>query len=238
MVHINNQEFEHVFFNENEVVENKIFTNCKFDNCKLSVPFSASPQYRSIIRNCEFKNSNIYGSCSQSKALIEHTIFQNIKSTELILSGTLFSQVTLKGNFNRLLLSSTFSRAQPVEQNSRYITDQEFLELENYRKHYYEKVAWAIDIRDAEFSTCDLRSCIPGRLVIRNPDTQALVKKEKIKSGGWKAISHLDPILAVSYLGNDDDDAVVIAPTRHKKKFPKYMEFIKILREEGIAEPD
>lgn len=237
MESINNQEFEHVFLTENEHIENKIFTNCKFDNCILSVPFSARPQPRSAIRNCEFRDSDMY-TCSQSKALIEHTTFQNIKSSELILSGTLFSQVTLKGNFNRLLLSSAFSRAQPVEQNSRYITDEEFLELENYRKHYYEKVAWAIDIRHAEFSTCDLRSCIPGRLVIRNPETQALIKKEKIKLGNWKTINHLDPILAASYLGNDNDDIVIVAPTRHKKNFPKYMEFIKILREEGIAEPD
>lgn len=239
MEYIENKKFEMYYFNENEIIENKTFVKCEFDNCVLSVPFTAIPQNRTIIRNCIFRDSIIYNTCSQQKGTLENVLFENIKTTELRIVGVTFNQVILKGNFNRIMLGSFVTNGLPIyidENNFRYPAENEMVQLEDYRRSYYENVPWAIDISKAEFSTCDLKNSIPGKLVIRNPETQALVLKEKMKEAKWKGIKHIDMILAESYLTNYQDDSIIVAPTRHKKNFPKYMEFIKILREEGIAE--
>jgi hypothetical protein len=97
-----------------------------------------------------------------------------------------------------------------------------------------------MDISEASFSTFDCEG-IPSRLIRRDPDTQVVVKHEKIRRKGWqKKLASWNthwPFILELRTWSPDQDFILVAP-RRSKGFRKLVEGLNDLRDAGIAEPD
>ncbi|MEC4004860.1 hypothetical protein OX283_009355 [Flavobacterium sp. SUN052] len=242
---IEKKEFPYIEIQLNEIIENKIFKKCKFNTCKLSYLKNNDPSTASIIRDCEFINCIATENTSQTGGIIENVLIQNLKNTGVIfLKNVLFNKVVFKGEIGKVSLDSKISNNVYLfdKDDGKYkITDNEIKLYDDFRINYYKNIDLALDISEAEFRYCEISYSIPANLIKRNPETQVLLKYEKIVKGDWKENKILsESILKYSFNESirEKSDVIFIAPIADKKEFPRYMELIKILREEGIAELD
>jgi len=160
--------------------------------------------------------------------------------------GAVFKHVTLKGNIDYIVLNAKVTNwlmkpaLQPI--------------WDKANAAYYANVDWALNVREARFKECDIRS-VPARLIMRDPDTQAVVNREsalKVEwkrdaTNGWKAVRVGNRVLDLSktwwpsmiqfMLDDGRHDIVLIAPTRNPK-FRELLDGIKMLRDVGVAEPN
>jgi hypothetical protein len=212
----------------------KIFSGYCFDHCKFigSDIISTSHNKRNIIKNmtlshCEEKSCSIHG------AIIEDTLIDGIKSHDLFqIWGTVFKKVVLKGNIGRLMIS-------PRVFIVGFEKEQQYFDKAN--NEYYEKVEWALDIREASFFELDIRN-IPSRLILRDSDTQAVVKLEKAVERKWENLdlSGSPWSMYIQFLiENQWPDVILVAPkSRPKAQYHAWLDGIKRLRDAGVAETD
>jgi hypothetical protein len=107
-------------------------------------------------------------------------------------------------------------------------------------EEFYSHVDWAIDIHDAEFDDFSFRTgAVPARLVRRDPETQVIVKHERVMEGSWRKLDLdsytrlvLDLVLAEQVF-----DSVLVVPKRMKGS-SKLVSDLRKLQAAGIAEPD
>ncbi|MCY7362587.1 MAG: hypothetical protein LH629_11065 [Ignavibacteria bacterium] len=208
----------------------------------MSYPLDLIPDSRTKISNCNFQNISVESrSCFQQKARFQNVNFENMQSDDLLrISGVIFDKVVLKGKFDRLLLKSDHAGMMfnHHERGIDFITGEECAILNAYAENEYQKIEWALDIIEAEFRECDLHPSIPANLVKINPETQVLIKYDKIAKINWKEMSTIqsnDAKYWCSLTEKNKRDSIFIAPQRNKKRFGEYMESFKILREEGIV---
>jgi hypothetical protein len=101
-------------------------------------------------------------------------------------------------------------------------------------------VEWALDISQGEFKELDIRG-VPGKLVRRDPTTQALVLREKALACDWRSLDFQDDVLPVGFesleSGYNLSDYVIAAEKRNRR-YRKTLADIEMLRSLGIAEPD
>jgi len=187
-----NELFSSLRFRSETSVANSFFLDCSFENCVLSYPKDAIPENRTTIIDCNFQNCIVSG--QQTKVYIKNTTFENIKSPySLLIIGTIFNNVILKGKFDRILLSSYHNGmfiTLPEIDSTRCVTNEEAAQLNSYVDSEYKKIDWALDISQAEFREIDLKPSIPAHLIVRNPETQALITYEKVKASNWKITNH------------------------------------------------
>lgn len=232
MKKIKGQIFEQLIDrNSGNIFEDIEFEECTFINCALSVTENA--QNRSTVKNINLKNCTVKR-CSIYSAIIEEVTIDNLpKSTFLQCWGTLFKHVKIKGKVNRLMLSPLVFPGSLSSEKQRI--------FDNQAREYYTTVDWALDISEAEFPECDIRS-VPAALIIRDPETQFIIRREKLLDGKWKQIDLSDTYWGTAielFLGRDyegfSEDLLLVAPKAHKN-FKKYFEKLQILAKEGIAE--
>jgi hypothetical protein len=105
---------------------------------------------------------------------------------------------------------------------------------------YYSKVDWALDISEALFLDCSLRT-VPARLVRRDPETQVVVKREKVLTGSWRELRYVKDTRWEAeldgFLEQGLPDRVLVAPKRDRR-FQQHLDGLKALRDAGIAEAD
>jgi uncharacterized protein YjbI with pentapeptide repeats len=235
-----NQEFKDYRFSPEVEIRDRKFVKCNFNSCRLSVPFNIIPEERTKVINCSFENCEFSGSNFQSKGFLQKVLFHNISQNDYMsIGGVIFDRVTFKGKFDKWILDSNH-RGMVVNFNS--ITESEYTVLDNYAQEQYEKIDWALDISEADFKECELRSSIPAHLVKRNPETQMLIKYEKVIRSNWEKNSTLKgnrgEVFCRWVANTYKMDTVIVAPVRNKKLFAEYMEGIQRLRAEGIGELD
>jgi hypothetical protein len=169
-------------------------------------------------------------------------LFQNIKNSDLIrMGGIIFNKVTFRGKFDKWLLSSSHV-SMVIDYNS--ISDEECKILDKYVQDQYKNIEWALDISEAEFKECDLRGNIPANLIKYNPDSQMLIKFDKVMKSNFSNNAKIMGSpggyaeLFCKRVLRYESDTIIVASVRNKKEFEKDMKAINILREEGIAELD
>jgi hypothetical protein len=240
------QVFDELRFNSDDVVQDLYFEKCDFFITVLSSGKNLIPEDRTLVKNVIFKNCAFNGrGSSQSKAYFKDVLFENAKITADLLrvSGTIFNKVTLKGKFDRLVLSSSHNGMLYLDENNEVvdITEAQARVLDDYAKQEYNNIEWALDISAAEFKECDIRESIPAHLIKRNHETQMLLKYDKVLNSDWENNDHVQKSYAHYFCKRvikAKNDLVIVAPVRNKEEFVIEMEAIKILRGEGIGECD
>jgi hypothetical protein len=212
----------------------KTFSNMRFENCEfIGCMFSSTMDFklRSIARNIEFKNCSARG-VGIGPGIIEDVLIDGLKvHGHLQTEGAVFKHVTVRGSVNRLMITpyyDLYGRFPEVRRS-----------FDNANAEYYEKIDWALDISEAKFNDCDIRG-IPAKLIIRDNETQVVIKRQKVADGEWMKLdlskTHWDTSIS-HFLDSQDEDCVLVAPKRNRK-FKELLNGLKLLREAGFAESD
>jgi hypothetical protein len=205
------------------------FKNCIFESCSLSA--GRWPQTRSTVRNVSVEQCRAYG-CHVAAAIVEDSIIDGLKTGDILQTwGTVFRHVVLRGKIGRLMISRDFFTTPGGAEQERAF------DLAN--AEYYRHVDWALDISQGEYSELDIRS-VPGHLIRRNPETQAVIKRKRLVDSDWRKLpfhTGVTQVIFDLFLNRGDPDVTYVAGQR-SKKFRDMVADIELLRKEGIAEPD
>jgi hypothetical protein len=210
------------------------FRRCCFNHCSISV--THDPKRRTTVRNVQLYNCIANGPFIDA-AVLEDILVENLKTPGMFqIFGAAFKHVVLRGRVDRLMINNEPLPRSDVNPPYQYENVDAF-RIAN--AEHYRHVDWALDISQAEFKEMDIRG-VPGRLILRDPETQILVTRQRVLEGAWRDLSFKDdltPFTLDFMLKQELPDYVLIAPKRHRK-FPLYSADIQLLREAGIAEPD
>jgi len=215
--------------NSGRTFANLEFRYCRFINSWLST--TNNPKRRSTVREVKLTGCEEIG-CVVDTAIIEDVIVDGLKTHGLLQTwGAVFKHVTLKGYIGRIMISPSVATgtAKPKVQQA----------FDEANATYYATVDWALDISEARFLECDIRS-VPAKLIIRDPETQVVVTREKALEGKWRKLdlSRTYWTTAIEYLLDFGlTDLVLIAPKRGSK-YRELLDGLKMLRDVGVAEPD
>lgn len=215
------------------------FSDLEFFKCKFlgggfgyryTPDFSRRTGARNIhIINCESRKFGI------GPALLEDIYIENFRCDLVTVWGALFKHVTIKGRCDSLMLHGITGRGE-MEPGGKGV-----LPYRALCDEFYATVDWALDIREAEFEDFWIRTRgVPSHLVRRDPETQAVIRRDKAIGGKWRDIGlcALTQIMFKEFMRDELDSFILVAPKRHKRDFQDVLADIRRLREAGIAEAD
>ncbi len=187
---------------------------------------------RNLARNIKFLNCKITGG-NIGAGIVENVLIDGLSvGNHFQVRGTAFRHVVIRGKVDKLMITPYYDLFG--------IEAELAAGLQKANEEYYKNVDWALDISDAEFKDCDIRG-VPADLIKRDPETQAIVRRDKVLDGKWKSLDlddsgwwfSIDKILI-----EDGFQDVVLVASKLSKRFGHELEGINRLREAGIAEPD
>ena len=205
------------------------FRKCYFESCTISTV--RVPHLRSTVRNIKLIGCEQRGCCLDA-AIVEDVVVDGLKTNGLFQTwGAVFKHVALKGKVGQIMISPAVATgtATPSEQRA----------FDEANSIYYSMVDWALDISEAEFEEADIRG-VPARLVLRDPETQVVVTREKAMRGDWRGLDLSKGAWDTAiefFLERGEPDVVLVAPKGHRQ-FRRMLAELKALRDAGIAEPD
>jgi len=214
------------------VFEDTEFRRCRFESCAISS--TDNPLLRSTIRRVSIVQCDSSGFNSVGPAIVEETTVDGLKVNDVLQTwGMVFKHVILRGRIGPLMLSNCLCPTSTT-------TDAMQRAFEQANAEYYSTVDWALDISQAEFTEdCEIRG-IPAKLIHRDPETQAVVTRERVMRGNWRLLGLEKTFWKVAlevFLESGDQNYVLIAPKR-AKDFKHLLRGLQLLRDAGIAEPD
>jgi len=219
------------FSNYSEEEAGKVIESCEFINCKFTgcyINFSDNPDERTtvkkvVLRNCEQKK------CIIGAAILEDVTVENLKCSGLLQTwGAAFKRVKFKGEIGPLMISQDI-RAATAPPNIQKKFDKQ-------NKEIYRNIEWALDISEALFEECEIRS-IPAALIVRDPETQIVVDRKTLVKVDLSKINFLGTYFLQAlnlFLEREEDDYVLIAP-RLDNDFGSFKTVIDNLVKLGIA---
>lgn len=170
---------------------------------------------------------------SLDTTVLENVTLHNLKrhgSSPLFLWGCVFKHVKLSGSLSGLKINRSAGPLHPDQQK----WDAAILA-------FYDTVDWALDISDAKFKGGCTFEAIPGHLIRRNPETQVLVKRNKLQASDWRRLQYYGTGQDIGlswFLSESLFDSVVLAARTGSKWAKRDLAVFNMLRSEGIAEPD
>jgi hypothetical protein len=215
--------------------EKKLFHDLRFERCKFDNAFTKA---------CTFQRVEIIEcrtwACALHDATLEDCLIDGVRMTTdsgsggrhspLFLWGGVAKHVTLRGSIGGFIWNPPYGW-HPSQWDLRG--------LEQVRA-FYRDVDWALDIREARFTSGPtFRFGPPGRLVRRDVANQALVTRERAQERPWLAkgidIGVWDTVITFNLLEKPWPDEIVLAPA-HGKKGERERAGIERLRELGVAD--
>lgn len=214
------------------------FFNCSFTRCGFSaVNFDKVGKLdlvalRSTARRVRFVNCCVDGVGFVGPGIVEDSSIEGLRiSNHLQTTGTVFKHVVVKGKIDKFMVTPYVDvfKEYPGVQRS----------FDEANRRYYGDVDWALDISEAQFKDCDIRS-VPSGLIRRDPETQVVLKREKAMEGRWREIdlsgTHW-PTSIDFFLKDGEQDRVLVAPKK-ARNFKSLLEGINRLRDARVVEPD
>lgn len=217
-----------------------LFSNLEFLRCSFissTISHTSDPSLRSTVRNVRLIDCNV-GGCGVESAIVEDTVIDGLTVNGLFQTfGAAFKHVVLKGKIDRVMITNDV--LPDVTWPEKYRQE----EIELFRAanaEYYKNVEWALDISQGEFKELDIRG-VPGKLIRRDPTSQALVLRENALAADWRKLEFHDGSVRVGFglleSGHNLSDYVIAAEKR-SRRYRKTLADIEMLRSLGIAEPD
>ena len=212
--------------------ENYKLTGCTFEGCYL--PSSNKPGQWSDLRHLNISDS-IQTNCAISTAKIEDVRLHNLRrhgDSPLFFWGCVFSRVTLSGRLSGLKINR--SATLPENDALQSMWDAEV-------RAYYDSSDWALDISDAKFAGGVSFEAVPGDKIRRDSETQILVRRERLVDSPWRAFDFDKTAIDLElswFLADSQFNSVVIAARMASKFAKRDLAILRMLREQGIADPD
>ncbi|WP_198119321.1 hypothetical protein [Massilia rhizosphaerae] len=140
--------------------------DCVFENCSFGYNNVPLAQKRDSVKDMQLLNCKV-SKCILGPAEIRSTQVHNLSGDMLICWGTLFDQVVLEGEIQRLMLHGI-----PESRPSAAIRSSH----EKRSKEFYSRVQWALDISQAQFDDFSIRNgAVPLSLIRRDINCQFII---------------------------------------------------------------
>jgi len=205
--------------------------DCRFNQCSV----------RGISRGWNvFSNIHLedvsHWNCQATGAIFEDISVRNLKRTgsaPLFLNASVFRHVTLVGNIGGLKINRSELETLVSEEDRRW-RDEEV-------KAFYSETDWALDISLAKFPNGATFEALPGDKIVRNRQTQVLVRRVALEKTDWKALDYRQSAIDIAigwFEKGSLFDTVVIVPRSSSQYRQVDAAVIEMLRREGVAEPD
>ncbi|HMP44246.1 MAG TPA: hypothetical protein PKD99_04000 [Sphingopyxis sp.] len=205
--------------------------NCTFNQC-----FTRSVSHGwNRFSNIDLDNVS-HWNCAVSGGVFDEITLRNLKkrgSAPLFLNGSVFRHVTLIGNISGLKINRSELQTLVLEEDRKW-RDEEV-------KSFYSSIDWALDISKAKFPNGATFEAIPGDKVIRDRQTQALIRREALNATDWRALDYGQTAIDIAinwFKTGSLFDAVVVVPRSSSKYRQADAAVIEMLRHHGVAEPD
>ncbi|MFC0431484.1 hypothetical protein [Kutzneria buriramensis] len=194
-----------------------------FTGCALA-QFEDPSYGRIVVRDASLSDIKLTN-CSAHGICLERLTVDNLATNRATqLEACVFNRVTLKGRVGPIITT-------PANPSLSWDAKEAFA---SGAVAYYEKVDWALDITNAEFSDVDLYM-VPGHLIKRDPETQFLLRRASFEN---TPIDQLDPIVQIfvdRFNATPFDSIVAVAPKR-SAQFRNFLAALTDLRDAGLAE--
>jgi hypothetical protein len=224
------REFRSFHDDGGSLFEDIEFRRCSFISSAISI--TRKPSQRSTVRRCRVISCEQRG-CAIDTAVLEDVLMEGLLTHGLLQTwGAVFKHVTLRGRLGRIMTSDRIATgtATPAEQRA----------FDEANAAYYAAVDWALDLREAEFTDePDFRG-VPARLVIRDPDSQVVVTRERAMQGTWRQVDLSKTYWEAYIQGMLKDgypDVLLVAPKR-SRRFRNLRDGLEKLRDAGATQPD
>jgi hypothetical protein len=232
MIEFKNKAFDSLFDRGDALtLQSMRFEGCSFSNCALAL--TKSIERRSEVRDIELVNCSAVD-CDIGPAVLRDVRVDGLLTNDLLIVwGAVFSHVTLSGQIGKLKINHWVHHVDrsPEVQGP----------FDAYREEFYRATDWALDISGARFKEFEVRG-VPARLVRIDPETQAIVTRERALSPGWRErlspSNTLWPFMIKLFLSDGDPDMVLAVPLgAAKSKRDALLKDLRELRTLGVAEP-
>ena len=213
-------------------LENMRFENCMFESCELSL--TKDVDRRSTVRKVSLKNCASNG-CGIGPAIFEDVEVDGLATNDLLIVwAATFHHVKLSGDIGKIKINPWAHFVDRTDSTQEPFTRQ--------REAFYRSIDWALDISEARFKGFDATG-IPARLFRRDPESQAVVTRERVTGENGQRIAKADGNPWLPWirgaLSDGSSDGVLVTPLGvPKKKRDEFLHGLRQLRDLGIAEPD
>lgn len=208
-------------------VEDARFVRCSFKSCSAAT--ATAPEARLLLQNVQLISCGYQG-CSLFTTVFDNVLVDGLRQSgrmPLFLWGCAFRHVVLRG-----VLSP------PIVNANGRLTHQESDPWPATNSAYYVNVDWALDLREAQFSSTFAFHGVPASLVRRDPETQFILRRDTITRIGWSGThADLPSVLVNSFLSSGVPDTVV-GVGRSSQKFDAELREFHALRERGVFESE
>lgn len=212
------------------IVEDVECIACDFASSSISM--GREPKLRTVVRRARLLNCRVRASFVGSPVLEDVAVDGLDTGTEVTLHtyAAVFRHVVLKGRIGKMDISG--------EAPSREDTQARF---DDANRAFYRDVDWALDISKAEFQECAPFACVPAHLVRRDPETQVVLRRERLRDDRWKSLE-LEPYLSyilqryASGLELGAGDSMVLVAAKRCPRFGAQMQSIRALQRAGFID--
>lgn len=202
-----------------------------FNQCVVrSVP-------RSWNRLADIHLSNAkHWNCALSGCLFDEVYIRDLRKTgsaPLFVWASAFRRVTLSGVISGLKINRADMQSD--------LDPSEVIWREQALLSHYAEVDWALDISRAKFPNGATFEALPGDKIIRDPDTQVLVRRGTLAGGEWRSLDFKNTAIDIAlswFEAGSLFESVVVVPRSASKYRVLDTEVIDMLRREGIADGD
>jgi hypothetical protein len=192
------------------------------------------PAERKTLKGVVAKDCTAYGrGIAIETAVIDDVTVENLRvgNGALLIRGAVYRHVTIRGACGGLCLTELISIPDTKKRVERFRAA---------NAAFYRNVDWALDISKAEFEACVIDCELPVRLIRRDPETQVIVRRARLKEteAVWRSIHEsllVSTLSATVQFG--PDERVIVVPKRYRY-FAQEMKTLQLLREAGVTEPD
>lgn len=202
-----------------------VIQRCHFVNCVLSM--TRDPARRSVVRDASFIDCTATSS-SVGTAILKNVRVHNLRFGETLHAcGTAFHHVVLSGQTGEWIISPLYDGSEA-----------EIRPINDANVAFYANVDWALDIRELECTDFEVNG-IPGRLILRDPETQALVRRENVTDERrWRDLKNTCWAYHIGGMIDDGAEDCILVAGKRSDEFNELLNGIELLRSEGIADPD
>jgi hypothetical protein len=178
-------------------------------------------EFRNVVRNAVLERCRM-DACGAQGVFFDEVTVDTLRLAQLhVISGCVFRHVILRGKIGSLIVKGPSAGLPDDAERVAAMVEK------------YKEVDWALDIRDAVFSSAEFFG-VPGDLIRRDENTQVLLRREAFSGVDWRDLPGAVRTWARRFESTPFDSIVAVA-CKGSKRFRDDMADIEWLHAKGLA---
>jgi hypothetical protein len=179
-------------------------------------------EFRNVVRNAVLERCRM-DACDAEGVFFDEVTVDTLRFAQLRpISGCVFRHVTLRGKIGSIMIIGP-GLGLPDDAKRVAATVEK-----------YKEVDWALDIRDAVFTSAAEFFGVPGDLIRRDENTQVLLRREAFSGMDWRDLPPSVGTWARRFESTPFDSIVAVA-CKGSKRFRDDMADLEWLHAKGLA---